>query len=258
MISEELILHLKNLAEKFEIPSFMDQDPSQFLNFYKNREDIEAGSFIAAMLSFGNRKQFIPKIQQIFTLAEDSICQWLASEKFKEDFKSPDGNNSKKFYRFYSYDDMIIFFTELSRIIREYGSLGEYCKNQLEKKSAENQKNKSDSRLELSFLLTAAFPNSSIVPKGKNSANKRIHMFLRWMVRKNSPVDKGLWTWWPQENLLIPLDTHVLQEAKKMGLLEENASGSIKTALNLTDKLKIIWPEDPAKADFALFGLGVE
>ncbi|MBQ1582639.1 MAG: DUF2400 family protein [Bacteroidaceae bacterium] len=33
---------------------------------------------------------------------------------------------------------------------------------------------------------------------------------------------------------------------------------SMNAALKLTQKLREIWPDDPVKGDFALFGLGVD
>ena len=83
-------------------------------------------------------------------------------------------------------------------------------------------------------------------------------MFLRWMVRDNSPVDKGFWTWYPKEKLIIPLATHVLQQSKNLGLIIENATGTRKTAMEITKALKQVFPEDPVKGDFALFGLGIQ
>lgn len=82
-------------------------------------------------------------------------------------------------------------------------------------------------------------------------------MFLRWMVRTGSPVDLGLWKWYPAADLLIPLDVHVMQEAQKLGLLPKNATASRKTALLLTKQMEQIFPGDPCRADYALFGLGV-
>ena len=78
------------------------------------------------------------------------------------------------------------------------------------------------------------------------------------MVRTDSPVDLGLWTWYNPENLVIPLDVHVLQESIRLGLLAENSRPNRKTAMELTEKMKEIWPNDPCRADFALFGLGVD
>ena len=82
-------------------------------------------------------------------------------------------------------------------------------------------------------------------------------MFLRWMVRDNSPVDLGLWSEFiDKRTLIMPMDTHVVQEAIALGLLNSK-SNSMSNAIKLTDKLTEIFPEDPLKGDFALFGYGV-
>ncbi|MCR4743547.1 MAG: DUF2400 domain-containing protein, partial [Treponema sp.] len=112
--------------------------------------------------------------------------------------------------------------------------------------------------LTLDKIISASFPKSKIVPKGKNSANKRIHMFLRWMVRQNSPVDLGIWSWYPQSSLIIPLDIHVMQESINLGLIAENSKATYKTAQKLTNTLSEIFPGDPCKGDYALFGYGVD
>ena len=83
-------------------------------------------------------------------------------------------------------------------------------------------------------------------------------MFLRWMVRRGSPVDLGLWDWADPASLLIPLDVHVMQEAAKLGLIPEGAAASRKTAERLTSALAQVFPGDPCRGDFALFGLGVD
>jgi uncharacterized protein (TIGR02757 family) len=243
---------LVSLANKYEVASFCNDDPSQFLCWYKkSTADIEAASFLAAMLAFGSRTQFIPKIKQILEAADKasgSISAWLKTRAYQKDF--PKG--SKKFYRFYSYDDMQIFFDELAAILIASKTMGEYFKTRWKEASTKQP------APHLSDIIGQSFPKSRIVPKGKSSANKRIHMFLRWMVRQNSPVDLGLWKWYPAANLLIPLDVHVMQEAQKLGLLPPKATASRKTAIALTKKMNEIFPEDPCRADYALFGLGVD
>ena len=67
-MTEELKNKLKYLAEKYETDSFYNADPSQFLNWYKNQDEVELASFVAALLAFGSRTQFIPKIRYIFEL----------------------------------------------------------------------------------------------------------------------------------------------------------------------------------------------
>ena len=245
---------LVSLADKYEVTSFCDQDPSQFLCWYKKSgttADIETASFLAAMLAFGSRTQFIPKIKEILQTSDKSsgsITAWLKSGAYKKDF--PKG--AKKFYRFYSYDDIQIFFDELAAILTTSKSLGQYFKSRWHEASAK------EPAPHLSDIISQSFPRSRLVPKGRSSANKRIHMFLRWMVRQNSPVDLGLWTWYPQADLLIPLDLHVMQEAEKLGLLPPKASASRKTAIELTKKMEEVFPGDPCRADYALFGLGVD
>lgn len=238
---------LKNLADQFETESFCYEDPSQFLRWYNpqtNQKDAEYASFIAAMLSFGSRSQFIPKIKQILLLADkkNGISDWISEEKYIDDF--PHGE--KKFYRFYSYDDMQSFFRGLSLLHKNFGSLESAVRHILEKE-----------KCELYETFAFLFSDVKIVPKGKNSANKRIHMFLRWMVRQNSCVDLGVWNWFPAEKLLIPLDVHVMEEGKNLNLIPQNAGASLKTAKMLTENLRQIWPDDPVKGDFALFGIGV-
>ena len=98
------------LADKYEKPEFLNEDPSQFLRSFSSETEAEVFSFIAAMLSFGSRKQFIPKIKQIFTLASPSVVSWLKSGQYSVDFKRLSSDSEKKFYRFYSYADMIVFF----------------------------------------------------------------------------------------------------------------------------------------------------
>ena len=279
-MTEELKKKLIELADKYEVPSFTEADPSQFLRWYEPEKgrgtvaDVEAASFIAAMLAFGNRKQFIPKIRSVLETADrslGSITEWLKAGAYAADF--PKG--AAKFYRFYSYDDMQVFFGELAGILKEYGSLGECIrKNALVVECDEvayrnhryiRNRGFDTASVEaysttggLSSILSAAFPKSSIVPKGSTSANKRIHMFLRWMVRRGSPVDLGLWTWADPASLLIPLDVHVMQEAAKLGLIPQTAGATRKTAELLTAALCEAFPGDPCRGDFALFGLGVD
>ena len=97
-----------------------------------------------------------------------------------------------------------------------------------------------------------------VVPKDPHSACKRVCMFLRWMVRTDSPVDLGLWTdFIDRRTLVIPLDTHVVQEARRLGLLT-SACTSMSVARRLTAKLAEVFPDDPCRGDFALFGYGVD
>ncbi|MBP5520296.1 MAG: TIGR02757 family protein [Treponema sp.] len=277
-MTNELIQKLRELAEKYEVPDFCTNDPSRFLRWYEPEKgrgtvaDVEAASFIAAMLAFGNRKQFIPKIEQILQIADrskGSVSSWLKSNSYKNDF--PNGN--QKFYRFYSFNDMQIFFEELAKILNSSTTLGTFLQEgkafpslQPATQSSATLSNggqklaprNAPQALPLCDQLALAFPRSAIVPKGRTSANKRINMFLRWMVRRNSPVDLGLWQWADPAALIIPLDTHVMHEAAGLNLIPQKCAASRKTAELLTAALCKAFPNDPCRGDFALFGLGVD
>ena len=88
------------------------------------------------------------------------------------------------------------------------------------------------------------------------SGCKRLCMFLRWMCRHGSPVDFGLWTICDPRNLIIPLDTHVHKKALRLGLVKR-LTPDLQTAIEITDRFAEIFPDDPTKGDFALFGYGV-
>ena len=295
---------LRELADTYETREFSAGDPSRIVRCYRSARDIEVAAFITAMLSFGKREQFLQKAGMIFALAGKHPAQWIRSGSWQSDF--PRG--TRKFYRFFSYDDMRDLFAALQKILEKHSSFGAYVKKAYEAECASRHKtleanaargtiaafyklNKenvnsgasgkngkavvcgtksvrrtigaaafAESFSPSSALLRViadAFPQCRAVPQKSVSANKRTNMFLRWMVRTNSPVDAGLWTWFSPADLLIPLDTHVLRQAKNFGLISERSAATEKTARELTDVLKQIWPDDPCRGDFALFGPGV-
>ena len=130
----------------------------------------------------------------------------------------------------------------------EYGSLGEYIINNARDGLA---------AIEAICRVFGQEGASGIVPQNAQSACKRVCMFLRWMVRSGSPVDLGLWAdCIDRRTLIMPLDTHVLAEAQRLKFLTSN-SATMSTARRLTQQMLEIFPDDPLKGDFALFGYGV-
>ena len=90
----------------------------------------------------------------------------------------------------------------------------------------------------------------------KNSAMKRMCMFLRWMVRKGN-VDFGIWNFIPASELIIPLDVHVARLSRELGLLTKN-NNDFSAVTQLMQNLSMLDKNDPVKYDFALFGYGIE
>ena len=54
----------------------------------------------------------------------------------------------------------------------------------------------------------------------------------------------------------MPLDTHVLRQSLRLGLMQSRTA-SMSAARKLTSALAEVFPDDPLKGDFALFGYGV-
>ena len=247
-MDEKTAAKLRFLADKYETRDFLKRDPSQFMHRYQSPLDQETVAFLAASLSFGRREQILLHIERVLQKCQDSPYEWIISGKFNTFFIE----SEKSFYRMYSYKDMRILCKRLQEIFLKSGSMGTYIKE------------KKDNFPYLFMAIQDSFPKECrIIPSGKQSASKRIQMFLRWMVRKNSPVDLGLWDCYQASDLIIPLDTHVMQEATKLKLLSASASGkvraaSLKTALELTAELALAFPQDPVRGDYALFGLGVD
>lgn len=106
--------------------------------------------------------------------------------------------------------------------------------------------------------LSAYFNGINGIPDhDKGSACKRLCMFLRWMVRTGSPVDMGIWRKVSPDSLIMPLDTHVHRMALELGLTSRKQA-DMRTAVEITNAMREVFPNDPARGDFALFGYGVE
>ena len=141
------------------------------------------------------------------------------------------------------------FLNAYRRLLDEHGTLGGYvCKE------AEGDGFAAVKAICRYFSGCGDVP---VVPKDVQSACKRVCMFLRWMVRDGSPVDLGLWAGAiDRRTLVMPLDTHVVHQAMRLGLLS-SATASMSAARRLTARLAEVFPDDPLRGDFALFGYGV-
>lgn len=236
---------LVQYASQYETAGFLPSDPSRFMHQVEGTENKEVTAFIASSLSYGSRNQFMPKIQYLLDVADGDLYGWVRNGHFVYDI--PD-DAEKCFYRLYSFHTMYAFLCALRSMLTEYGSIGAFVKS------------RADDCLTAVKAITdyfSGFGIETIIPKSTASACKRVCMFMRWMVRDGSPVDLGLWaSFIDKRTLIIPMDTHVLQEANRLGLIACKTA-SMAAALRLSKRLAEVFPDDPLKGDFALFGYGV-
>ena len=243
MVIEQLLSHY---AAAYETEAFLDGDPSWFMHHVVGQANQEVTAFVAACLSYGSRSQFMPRIQWLLDCAEGDMYGWVLSGRFAEVVCA---DSDECFYRLYTFRQMNVFLGRLRQMLQEYGSIGQYVRQYSQGDAL--------SAIEAICQWFADCNVGHIVPKNAQSSCKRLCMFLRWMVRSGSPVDLGLWAdFIDRRTLIMPLDTHVIQQSVRLGLLQSRTA-TMSTARRLTDQLSAIFPDDPLKGDFALFGYGV-
>ncbi len=244
MIDQATRKLLLRLANRYENSAFIEGDPSWWMHQVEGAKNQEATAFVASSLSYGSRSQFMPKIGSLLEMANCDMDHWLRSGAYRKHF---DEGDTTCFYRLYNRGTMRCFFDAYSTLLNQYESLGNYVghRNGLE-------------AVECICHWFAHQGASIVVPKDSTSACKRICMFLRWMVRSDSPVDIGLWAdKIDKRSLIMPLDTHVLSEAMKLNLIHSRCA-SMVSARRLTATLAEVFPDDPLRGDFALFGYGID
>jgi uncharacterized protein (TIGR02757 family) len=246
----ELKEFLDDKVNKYNNINFIESDPISIPHSYSLKEDIEISGFLAATISWGNRKMILRNANRMMELMGNSPYDFVMSH---EDIHL---EKLKGFvHRTFNSNDFSYFIKSLQYIYQN--------KNGLE--GIFNEYRTADSLQPAIHCLKNIFfelPHASRTEKhisdpDKGSAAKKINMYLRWMVRKdNKGVDFGLWNTISPSILSCPLDVHSGNIARKLGLITRNQNDS-KALSELDNNLRELDFEDPVKYDFALFGLGI-
>lgn len=238
----------ENIYEKWNKPEYIHPDPLEFLHRYKKPEDQETVALIAACLAYGNVKQILKSTEKAVSLIKQSPAEQL--DRFTETGLKEACRNFK--HRFTTGSELAVFMLNIREARKKYGSLqnlfvkGDIPENETVEQGLYNFIN--------AFNILGRAPSLTPDPALKSSF-KRINLFLRWMVRKDS-VDTGIWARISPSRLIIPLDTHMRQVALNLGLTKRKDT-SMKTALEITAAFRKINPADPVKYDFALTRAGI-
>ncbi len=230
---------------------FIEQDPIFIPHQFSGKQDREISGFWIAMLAWGQRKTIINKGMQLLELMDHSPYEFVLNCKDHE------LRPLEKFvHRTFQGTDGLYFMDFFRRYYRNHRSLEEAFINSDEVNRIKN----SLTRFHRLFFDTEYAPSRTrkhVATPARNSACKRLNMFLRWMVRRDEQgVDFGIWHKLDPKDLICPCDVHVIRVANQLGLIQRKQS-DWKTAELLTQKLRQFDPADPVKYDFALFGLGV-
>lgn len=241
-------------------------DPVAFVHRYTTREDQELAGVLASCLAFGRVAAFRPVLDQVFALADARGGPRAWVEGFDP---QKDGDDLRPlYYRWSRGSDLVLLVNGLKTLLARGPSLEAHL-------GASG--GLPDGLAALIDVLRAATVDGAAacgvrarafgeLPRGTRvllpspadgSACKRWFMFLRWMIRPpREGIDLGLWTARSPAELVVPLDTHVLRIAQFVGLTRRR-DDSLRTALEVTDGLRRLDPQDPVRFDFAIAHLGI-
>ena len=247
---DELKDFLDEKVIQYNNSQFIESDPIQIPHQFSKKEDIEIAAFLTATISWGNRKMIIKNASKMMQLLDNSPHDFILNHQEK------DLNSLNGFvHRTFNTIDLQQFIISLKHIYNSHNGL----ENVLSIKNDEVTYKNAIHHLKQVFFEISHQQRTQkhISDPLKNSAAKRINMFLRWMVRNdNKGVDFGIWKSHKPTNLSCPLDVHSGNVARKLNILTRKQN-DWKALTELDSNLRKLDKNDPVKYDFALFGLGV-
>jgi len=246
---ESILLFLDQQVELFEKPEFTIGDPLGIVKRFSNPLDQEIVGLLSSTIAWGNRVAIVKSSEKIVEIMHQEPYKFLMNTD------ENDWETLEFVHRTFNAEDLKFFFKSLKTIYSKYNSLEDVFMLHPEiegiKGRIVNFRNQ--------FCSTPHMQRSEkhISNPEKGSSCKRLNMFLRWMVRSNiKGVDLGIWKTIPTSELRVPLDVHTARIARNLGLLHR-VQNDWKALDEMHEILNRFDPNDPAKYDFALFGLGI-
>lgn len=218
-------------AEKYNDPQYFTEDPiifpTRFADLFHRGlcrlADVEIAAIFAAHFAWGRRAMIVRDCGRFFDQMDWKPYDYVMCGEWRDD--------STSIHRTVKWCETAAICGRLRDIYRKQESI---------------------ESLTVQGIRTLIYGQKSDL----KAPNKKINMMRRWMVRNDGRVDLGLWKDTSPADLLIPLDVHVYDEAAALGLTSRKQK-DIKTVEEITDTFRDIFPGDPCKGDFALFGYGV-
>ncbi len=249
---QELKQYLDRSYLYYNTPEFIDSDPISIPHGFSKLQDIEISGFWVAMLAWGQRKTIVNKGLELMAFMDHAPHDFVLNCT-EQDLKTITGFK----HRTFNSTDVLYFIDFFKRFYQNYHSLEDAF-------FPENTEFKGMKEALINFhnfffdhRHAPARTRKHVATPSRNSACKRINMFLRWMVRQDQfGVDFGLWKRIKPMDLICPCDLHVERTARQLGLINRKRA-DWQMAEELTENLRQFDQEDPVKYDFALFGLSI-
>ena len=218
-------------AQEYNNPKYFTEDPIIFPKHFAGKydageaslQDIEIAALLASHLAWGRRAMIVRDCGRML----DEMCWKPYDYVMNGEYR----NENASLHRTIKWSEFAVICERLKGIYSMRGSL----------------EGMTDTEIRCQIFGQK---------EDKKAPNKKINMMRRWMVRDDGKVDLGVWRNSDKKELILPLDVHVYTQATALGLTARKQK-DIVTAQEITDAFREIWPDDPCKGDYALFGYGV-
>jgi uncharacterized protein (TIGR02757 family) len=243
--------------------AYLSSDPLMFLHLYAEPADVEVVGLICAVLAYGR----VAMIQRNIRRVLDPMGKRPARYVRRFDARAHASDFADFSHRFNRGDDIVLLLSYMRQMMELEGSIGNFFRAGYGS-DAPDIGSSLDSFVERTLALDCApVYSKGILPKNAGvryffpsptggSACKRLNLYLRWMVRRDDGVDFGLWDFVSPSQLVIPLDTHIARICGYLGLTSRKSPGW-SMALEITESLRKLDPDDPVKYDFAICRHGI-
>jgi uncharacterized protein (TIGR02757 family) len=257
-LRKQKVEFLRTLLEeaylRYAVKDFIQDDPVRFIYRFEKKEDKEIAGLFAALMAWGKRSIILNKVDELLQRMDESPYEFVMAPG-KQKYQALKGF----VHRTFQETDIIGLASGLREIYTHYGGLESVFSVPYSEEHSEGLQSWRGIQYFRDILVThPEFLSRSykhVSNPGASSSAKRLHLFLRWMVRKDA-VDAGLWKGFPMSELSCPLDVHTGRVGRQLGLLNRKQDDR-QAVEELTASLRILCPEDPVRYDLALFGIGV-
>ncbi|HEY7521713.1 MAG TPA: TIGR02757 family protein [Methylomirabilota bacterium] len=246
---------LERLYREFDYGARLGRDAIQFPLRYVDAADRELVSLLTCCLAYGRVDLFGRALDRALGVMGPSPAAFVREFDPRRQARVFDGF----LYRFNRPRDLVAFCVAARDVLARHGTLEKcFLAGDPERTGPIGPPL---TRFARAFLEADV---RDVFPRGRRSRGyrhlfplpsaggpcKRLLLFMRWMVRREPP-DFGLWSAVSPARLLMPVDTHVENMSRAIGLTRRR-SRNWKMAEEITARLAAVDPADPVKYDFAL------
>lgn len=242
---DHLRVFLEETYRTYHRRELISPDPLEVVRVYDDPRDAEVAALICSAYAYGRVSQILKALRTLMEKLSPSPYRALLDRS----------ELPGVCHRFTSSQDTCRFLAGIGELLRRHGSI----RNAFILPGVPKSRQQLMMAVEEFALLLgrlSGLGNRFLLPlPSGGGACKRWFLMLRWLVRGDL-IDLGLWDEIPRSALLVPMDAHMFRFGKDFGLVSRS-SPDLKAAIQLTDELMKVDPEDPVRFDFSITRRGI-